>query len=287
LADFSNISVTGATSGSTTAGSAKADTPDVALRRLHLPEPTGESYGDVVKLDSTDLRNVATQIDAQRVELERSHNLATQALTVLAAMQDTLNDVADRQKQNATPGTSKQTRRENQTKIDAALKEIDDALKAAGTETEQAFAEPGTTLRAGQRSLKIDPLSLDTLGRITRNGKTVSLGDLARRGPLDTTRRKRTVQEAARQSIADAQAQVTALKDKLTTFETDIVRPRVSDVATAMEGIYDSTVGGLGSTDEALDTARKLRKLMLNSATAAVAVGAEGWDRERVIGLLT
>ena len=287
MADFSNITVTGGTAGSTTASSDKADSPESALRRLHLPEPTGESYQDLVQLDSTDLRNVATQIDDERVQLERSHNLTTQALTVLTAIEETLADVADRQKQNATPGTSKQTRRENQDKIDAALKEITEALNAAGTETEKSFAEPGTVLRAGQRSLKIDPLSLDTLGRITRNGKTVSLGDIARRGPLDTTRRKRTVQDAARQSIADAQEQVAALKDKLTAFETDIVRPRVSDLATSMEGIYDSTVGGLGSTNEALDTARKLRKLMLNSATAAVAVGAEGWDRERVLALLT
>jgi hypothetical protein len=287
LADFSNISVSAGTTGSTTATSSSGDSPELALRRLHFSKPTGDNYQDVVQLDSTDLRNVATQIDAERVDLERSHNLAAQALTVLSAMEESLADVADRQKQNATPGTSKETRRANQDKIDATLKEINEALNTAGTDSEKAFADPGTTLRAGSQSLKIDPLSLDNLGRITRNGKTVSLGDLARRGPLDTTRRKRSVQQAARQSIADAQEQVTALKDKLTTFEQDIVRPRVSDVATAMEGIYDSTVGGLGSTDEALDTARKLRKLMLNSATAALSVGAEGWDKDRVIGLLT
>jgi hypothetical protein len=287
LAEFSNITVTAGTTGSTTATGAKTDTPEVALRRLHLSEPTGEDYRDVVQLDPTDLRGVARQIDDERVELERSHNLATAAVTTLTLLEESLAEVADLQKKNATPGTSKGTRRENQAKIDAALTEIEEALATVGTATEKAFAEPGVTLRAGPRSERIDPLSLDTLGRLSRNGKVVSLEDLKRRGPLDTTRRKRSVQDAARRSIADAQDQAKALRERLETFEKVAVRPRVADVAVAMEGIYDSTVGGLGSTAEALDTARALRRLMLDSATAAVSVGAEGWDRDRVIGLLT
>jgi hypothetical protein len=287
LADFSNISVTGSSTGATTASAASADSPEAALRRLHLPEPTGDDYRDVVQLDPTDRRGVARQVDDERVELERSHQLASAAIAMLTAMDGTLEDVAGWQKANAAPGTPKQTRRENQAKLDEALQQIDEALKTAGTESEKLFTGSGATLRAGRRTVAVEPLSLDTLGRVTENGKTASLADLARRAPLDTTRRSRGAQQAARRTIERAQEQSAALREKLQAFEEEVVRPRTADVAVAMAGVYDSTVGGLGSTDEALDTARKLRKLMLDSATAAVAVGANGWDRERVLALIT
>jgi hypothetical protein len=51
-----------------------------------------------------------------------------------------------------------------------------------------------------------------------------------------------------------------------------------------MAGLFDSARLGSGGT--ALSTAKELRGIMLSSVTAATAVGAEGWDRERVLELL-
>jgi hypothetical protein len=94
----------------------------------------------------------------------------------------------------------------------------------------------------------------------------MTLADVARRKPLDTSTGKRSDVADARRSIDTAQKAIADLRDKIQAFQKDELRPRLGDVATAMEGIYTST--SLGSDDEAFQLARELRTMMLQKRHA-------------------
>ncbi len=55
-----------------------------------------------------------------------------------------------------------------------------------------------------------------------------------------------------------------------------------------MEGLYRSdATTTLTTAESAQKTAADLRQIMLDSATLATAVGADGWDRERTLSLVS
>ena len=85
--------------------------------------------------------------------------------------------------------------------------------------------------------------------------------------------------------VKEATATVKSLREQLVTFTEKSIRPRISDVANAVAGLFSDAA--IGNSDTALKTAQELRDLTLASSTAALAVGAEGWDRQRVLDLLT
>ena len=139
-------------------------------------------------------------------------------------------------------------------------------------------------LKAGDASVDVDEVSREALGRLVLNGKAMSLADVVRRGGLDSSRH-RTAAEGARKSITAAVEAVKALRERIGTFQEKGLRPRIGDVANALAGLFNDA--SLGNTEQAIEVARDLRDMTLASSTAALAVGAEGWDRERVLELLT
>ena len=86
-------------------------------------------------------------------------------------------------------------------------------------------------------------------------------------------------------SLKDATQTVKALRERLLTFAEKSLRPRLGDLANAAAGLFSDAA--VGSSEAALETAKELRDVTLATSTAALAVGAEGWDRERILDLLT
>ncbi len=267
-------------------GTAKVEDPAASLRRLDLSGRAGGAWADVIQLDATGLATAARTIDAERDVLQRSHEAGQAALGALALIDEKLAEATDLAAANAKAGTSRDVRRANQRRIDALLDEVGNAAADAGTAGARVL-DGSVTLVAGDDSLPIERVSLATLGRVSVNGRAASLKDVRTREPLDTARRRRSTNAAARRSLDEAGDTVKSLRARVETFLTESVRPRVADVAVAMEGLFENTAGRLTGTEDALIVARELRKKMLSSATAATIVGAEGWNRERLLGLLS
>jgi flagellin-like hook-associated protein FlgL len=259
------------------------DTPDAAFRRLQLPGRAGSSYSEIVRLSATELRIVGRRLDDERESLQQSYEAASTAIKALQKVEELLGE-ADKVV-SANQGAGPVTRRMNQKKLDDLLEQMTEAIKGQSPQ-EKAALDGSTTLRAGKRSLKLDRVSLDTLGRTLYRGRSYTVGDLARRGELDATRHPRSVR-AAEQTIAAATREVKQLRKEIETFQAESLRPRLGDVATTLEGIFDARYDTLTSTSDAMATAREIREMVLTSATLATSIGADGWDRERVIDLIT
>ncbi|HEV2296449.1 MAG TPA: hypothetical protein VGR35_21575 [Tepidisphaeraceae bacterium] len=273
--------------------SAKAEkltTPEEALRRLGLRGAASAAWDDIVRLDAGGIERVARAVDDERVALQDAYDGGGNTFTALTHIDELLSEADALAAANGRSGAGRRTRRDNQAKIQTLLEEI----RTTAAEVTSASGEPlldgNGVLVAGKSSkktasLKLDRVALDALGRIVVNGRTLSLADVARRKPLDTSTGERSDVANARRALESAKETVAALKTKIQTFQNQELRPRLGDAATAMEGIFTST--SLNGSEEAMKMARELRTMMLQSATLATAIAADGWDRERTIGLLT
>jgi hypothetical protein len=281
----------GAALASMTAKNAeKVATPEEALARLDLRGPGATPWDDIVRLDATGLERVARAIDDERVALQDAYDGGGNAFSALARIDELLTEADALAAANGKSGAGRLTRRTNQSKIEALFKEIETTAADVKLPDGTPLLDGAGVLTAGKAStkkvsLRLDRVALNALGRITVDGKTHTLADVARRKPLDTSEGKRSDIADARRAIERAKESVATLKATIQTFQTDELRPRLGDVATAMEGIYTST--SLDNTEEAMVMARELRTMMLQSATLATAIAADGWDRERTLGLLT
>ena len=256
--------------------------PAGALRRLALPGRAAMPYADVLKLDVDGVRSAARTIDAERDRLEQAYNHAGAADAALEKIDGLLAEAAKLAAANAKGG-SRGERKANQKKIDGLLADVDRAA-AEASPTARGLLDGSTTLAAAEVSIRLPDVSRAGLGRVVRNGQLLTLKDVASRGPLDTSRRGAIRAAAVRSAFKSATDTVQELRSKLQAFQQDALRPRLGDIATVMAGLYDSA--SLGSGEEALVTAREVRQIMLAGVTIATAVGAEGWDRERVLELL-
>lgn len=290
MSQISGANITAALKSLNAKDTKKVATPEDALKRLDLRGPASGEWKDIVKLDATGVERVAREIDDERLTLQDTYEGAGNADKALQQIQDLLTEADKLAAANGKSGTAKRTRRENQAKLDKLLKDIEAAAGEAKLPGGDRLLDGGRELVAGKdshktASLKLDRVAPDALGKVVVDGRTMTLADVARRKPLDTSTGKRSDVADARRSIDTAQKAIADLRDKIQAFQKDELRPRLGDVATAMEGIYTST--SLGSDDEAFQLARELRTMMLQSATLATAIAAEGWDRERTIDLLT
>ena len=260
-----------------------AQDPAKALRRLGLPGKAHQPYVDVVHFGASDLDVVAHQLDDERQKLEDTSVQVRDARTALGQISDLISQAKDLVTVNAN-GTGAGTKKSNQKKVDALLAQIDD-ITADASELNPDLFGGNTTLHAGQKSVDVDAVSRGALGKLVLNGRALSLKDITRHGALDTTRSHQAA-EGAKRSLTAAADQVDGLLKRVETFLGDDLRPRLGDVANAMAGLY-STADNLGTSDEALQTATDLRDITLATSTAALAVGADGWDRDRILSLLT
>ena len=269
----------------------KVTTPEEALRRLDLRgSAAAVTWDDVVRLDATGVERIARAVDDERIALQDAYDGGGNAFTALTRIDELLTEAQTLATANGKSGAGVRTRRENQSRIDKLLKDIETTAAEVKSPDGTPLLDGNGVLVAGKasrktESLRLDPVTLDSLGKIVVDGRTVSLADVARRKPLDTSDGQRSDVADARRAIASAKESVAAMKEKIQTFQSEELRPRLGDVATAMEGIYTST--SLESTEEAMATARELRTMMLQSATLATAIAADGWDRERTLSLLT
>ncbi len=258
--------------------------PAKALKRLKLAGKAHQPYVDVVHFGATDLGVVTRTLDDEREHLEQASartKVAGEALTKIEELLTKAKALVD----SNVRGSSPSRRRANQRQIDALMTQIDTAVEEADEKAPDLFTG-STTLTAGDESVDVDEISRQALGKLVLNGKVLSLRDIATRGGLDSARR-RSGAEGARRSITQAAETVTELREKLQTFQSKSVRPRLGDVANALAGLFEKRSEDLGSSDAALKVASELRASALASSTAALAVGADGWDRERIIELLT
>lgn len=268
----------------------KVATPEEALRRLDLRGPGAAAWDEVVRLDATGVERVARAVDDERIALQEAYDGGGNAFNALTRIDELLTEADTLVAANGKSGVGRQKRRENQSKIEALLKEVETTAADVRSPDGALLLDGNGVLVAGKSSkttasLKLDRVALDSLGQIIVNGRAHSLADVARRRRLDTSTGDRADIAGARRALEAAKESVAALKAKIQTFQSDELRPRLGDVATAMEGIFTST--SLDSTEEAMATARELRTMMLQSATLATAIAADGWDRERTLGLLT
>jgi hypothetical protein len=268
----------------------KLATPAEALRRLDLRGAGSLAWDDVVRLDAGGVERVARAVDDERIALQDAYDGGGNAFGALTRIDELLSEADTLAAANGKSGVGRQARRDNQSKIDALLKDVETTAADVKSSAGVPLLDGNGMLVAGQASkntvsMKLDRVALDRLGRIIVNGRTLSLADVARRKPLDTSTGDRSDIARARRTMEAAKESVAEMKTKIQSFQADELRPRLGDVATAMEGIFTST--SLDSTEEAMVMARELRTMMLQSATLAAAIAADGWDRERAIGLLT
>ena len=277
-----NLSGAGFSSGAAAAKPDPTKDPASALRRLRLGGRAGSTYEDVLKLDVDGVRSAARTIDAERVQLEQTYSHGGEAVAALEKIEALLAEAAQLASANAK-GLSRGERKANQKKIDALLQEVD-TTAAEASPTARTLFDGSTRLASAEVSVEIPDVSRAGLGRVVSNGRLVSLRDVATRGFLDTSKRGATRAAGVRAAFKSATQTVRGLRERIGTFQEETLRPRIGDIATVMAGLYDSA--SLGSGDAALTTARELRTIMLSGVTVAAAVGAEGWDRDRVVELL-
>jgi hypothetical protein len=273
-----------------TAGTAaQSANPAEAMRRLNLQGEAGRPWQDVVQLDAPGVAGVARALDDEREALEKAYAGGTRAAEALKKIDELLTEAEEIAKAAGKRGVGRRSRRENQKQLDAVLEEIDTTAADARLD-DVKLLDGRAVLTAGKHSLgkptlALDRVALTTLGRLTIDGRAVSLADLSRRGALDMTDARDAVLDGGRRSLKAAKESVNQLREQITTFQRESLRPRLGDVATAMEGLFTSTM--LGGSDGAMQTARELRQMMIASATIAAATAADGWDRERALALLT
>jgi flagellin-like hook-associated protein FlgL len=256
--------------------------PAKALKRLHLAGKAGKPYTDILHFSTSDIDVVARKLDDERESLEQSSTQAGEASAALTKIEDVLKQAKELVESNVN-GSGRSRRKSNQRQIDDLLGQIDDIVAEASESAPELFAG-STTLKAGDDAVDVERISRQALGRLVLNGHAVSLADIQTHGALDSAKR-RSMAEGAKKSIAEATETVQTLRDKLDTFREKSVRPRLGDLANAVAGLYTDV--SLGDSDQALEVAHELRDLTLDSSTAALAVGAETWDRQRIIDLLT
>ena len=257
--------------------------PAAALRRLHLPGKAHEPYVDVVHFGASDLTVVARTLDDEREKLQSVANRVDEASAALTRVEEILNEAGDLVSANSK-GAGRSQRKKNQKQVDALMAELKEVTSNASKSKPDLFGG-SATLSAGGISVSVGEISLESLGRSLINGRVVSLDDVKTKGGLDSAKR-RSMADGARKAMLDAKQVVTALREKIEAFDKETLRPRVGDVANALAGLY-SDASGLGTSEVAVQTAKELRQITLASSTAAVAVGADGWDRERVFELLS
>jgi hypothetical protein len=290
MSQISGANITAALKSLNATDAKKVATPAEALKRLDLRGPASAAWDDIVRLDASGVERVAREIDDQRIALQDAYDGSGNADRALQQIQDMLSEADKLAAANGKSGAAKRTRRENQAKLDKLMKDIETAADDVTLPGGDRLLDGGRELVAGKDSrksvtLKLDRIAPDALGEVVVDGRTMTLADVARRRPLDTSTGKRSDVIDARRSIESAQKSIADLREKVQVFQTEELRPRLGDVATAMEGLFTST--SLGSDEEAFALARELRTMMLQSATLASAIAADGWDRERTIGLLT
>ncbi len=261
--------------------------PDAALRRLELPGTDRRGFVDLIQLSGTALQQAVREIDLEGQRMEAAHLRGVAAVEALKTAEEKLTEIRTLQQANARSGSAPLTRRDNQKKIDALLKEIHQTFAEAGTEHTRVF-DGTVVLSARNQTIELPELSLDRLGRVAFNGRMRSLADLASRGAFDTTRRSTATTAAATRSIDSALDAVSTLREKIETFTRDTVRPRLGDVAEVLAGLYETLgVEQLATAAQAQTVLKDLRDLTLQTSAVAVAVGADNWDRQRVMDLLS
>lgn len=261
--------------------------PDDALRRLDLPGQQPRRFMDLVHLGSTSLQQAIRSIDNEGQAMESAHLRSTAAIDALKTAQDKLDELSKLQQANSRRGSSRLDRRDNQKRIDVLLKEIDEAFASASTKTTQVF-DGSVTLQVKNQSIELPPMSLESLGRVAVDGQMRSLADLASHKALDTTQQRSSRMVAAQRSLKAAQSTVVDLRKKLEAVSSENIRSRLGDVAEVFAGLYD-VLGNqqITTMQQGRSTLSSLRDLTLQTSAVAVAVGADGWDRQRVIDLLS
>ena len=276
-------------------GESVPTTPAEALRRLDLRGPAGEPFGEVVNLSAGELVTAIRTIDDERLALEDNYAAGTTADTALTKIAEKLGEAEALVAANGKSGVGRRTRRQNQAKVDALLADVEQLAEEARAPQRLGSVrlfDGNAVLHAGKPSvqrptLALPALTLRTLGRVTGRGGTFSLKDVARRGALDTSQDRATIPDDARRAIKEATETVAALKTSIQDYQRDTLIPRLGDAATAMEGLYTSAATTtIANAADARLTAAQLRRMTLDTATIATAVGADGWDRERTLALL-
>lgn len=262
------------------------DAPDQALRRLNLSGAAGKGFLDVVNGPGEQLAKAVVQIDGERQKLELGFGQADEAVGVLKSVEEKLAEIKTLVASNNRGGSSPGAKSAYQKRIDALLKEIETAFDEAGKSLGGPLFEGNTRLTAGERTMDIPELSLDRLGRISVGGRTVHLGELKSRGQLDTFRRQGLARTGAERTVNEAIKQVETIRAELETFTKETIRPRVADVAEVMSSIY-TALTEINTSAEAQEVLKQVRELTLKSSSVAVAIGADEWDRERVLDLLS
>jgi hypothetical protein len=283
-----------ATGSTTTATSTASSTSADALRRLQLEGDAGKSWPDVLSLRTDEFADVVRTIDGERALLEHNYAGATVIDTTLTAVLAKLDDADKLVTANGRSGVDKYSRRQNQSDLDKIIKAIDQALKDARMpDTGDPLFDGNITLTAGSGTAATDTLdvpktSTHTLGHTYGNGHAMSLKDLVRHGLLDTSKESKLTIDDAQKVIQRAKDNATEMVEQARAFQKEKLVPRLGDVATTFEGIYKSSAAKtLVNSSTAQDTATQLRQILVDSTSLAAAVGADGWDKDRIVELLS
>lgn len=271
---------------SLTSGISRFDAPDQALRRLNLDGVAGRGFLGVVNASGSDLARAVVQIDGERQRLELGFGRADEAVGVLRDVEEKLAELKSLVAANTRGGAGPMQKNANQKQIDSLLEAIDEALADTGKSLGSRVFAGDTRLVAGERSLDVPEVTLERLGRHSSGGRTVNLGELKSRRLLDTVRRQGPARAGAKRAVEMAVKEVGELRESLETFTKETLRPRVADVAEVMGAIYTS-LSEINTSSEAQAVLREVRELTLKSSAVATAIGADGWDRNRVLDLLT
>lgn len=278
--------------GSTAA--AKADTPADALRRLQLEGNAGKSWTDVLSLTTDQFTDVVRTIDGERGLLEHNYAGATVVDTTLTDVLAKLDEADKLVTANGKSSVDRYTRRNNQAALDKVIKDIDKLLKDARMpDTRDPLFDGNITLTAGSDTAATDTwdipkTSTHTLGHTYGNGHVLSLKDLVRHGVLDTSKDSKLTIDDAQKVIGLAKDKANEMVEQARTYQKEKLVPRLGDVATTFEGIYKSAAAKtLVNSSSAKDTATQLRQILIDSTSLAAAVGADGWDKDRIVDLLS
>jgi hypothetical protein len=262
-----------------------AQTAEEALRRLDLRPAPGRRFPDLVQIDASSLQILTRQLDNEWEQLDSSLVRGNIAVSAIFELEQSLADLKKLVQTNTRPGASPSIRKNNQKEIDAILKKIDKTINTTVDVDDNLIFQADAPLLAGKEKLPLDGIDLKQLGRSIIRGRQVALEDLASRRAHDTSTRRNP---AARRLVERALDAVQDLRKKTETFVRENVHPRLGDVAEVTAGLMETiTTDKIGSGDEAVRVARELRTLTLKSTATATAIGADGWDRERIERLLT
>lgn len=263
------------------------DAPDAALRRLDLPAPADRRFLDIVQLGAADLQRATRRIDLERDHAERVNIQTGTAYQALGDVEKKLQEIQKLTETNSRSGTSPFVRRDNQKQIDALLEDVERIFQTTRVEELPLF-DGKLTLTAGSQSIDLPHFSLDRLGKTFLNGRSLSLADLKSRQPLDTTRRTSFTTLGSARSVRDALKTVGTLREQLQTFSKEAVIPRLRDVAEVVAGLSQTvSFDTIGSSEQAMEVLQEIRLMTLQATGVAAAVGADGWNQQRVIELLS